>query len=130
MVTQPRVLIVDDNVHSTKILSLILQRKGYSVTTAKDGYEAIERVKKGFFHLTLVDIRMPGMDGLDTFRRIRQIRPQAAVVMMTAYAADGLIREAMREGACGVVYKPLDIPELLALIQGQRVKMTLGPSAE
>lgn len=101
-------------------MSLILERKGYDVTTAKDGPEAIEKVRKRPFDIIFMDIKMPLMDGVEAYKRIKKIRSEAVVIMMTAYAVEDLVAEALKEGAYGIVYKPLDIEKVAALIK--RVK--------
>ena len=110
------VLIVDDNVSLCRTLSFILGRKGYGATTAIDGSEAIERVRERPFDIIFMNIKMPVMDGVETYQRIKKITPGAAVVMMTAYAVEDLIQEALEEGAYACLYKPLDIEEALRLI--------------
>ena len=115
-----RILIVDDNASFRQSLSLILRCKGYSVITAGGGEEAIETVAQNSFRVTLMDVRMPRINGLEAFRRIREIRPKAVVMMMTAYAVEDLVQAALREGAWGVLYKPLDIEKVLALVERAR----------
>ena len=114
------ILIVDDNISLCKTMSFILKRKGYAVTTAQDGPEAIERVKENSFDVIFMDIKMPLMDGVETYKRIKQIRPDAIVMMMTAYAVEDLVQEALQEGAYGIVYKPLDIEKVIVLIEEAR----------
>ena len=114
------ILIADDNINFCKTMSFVLERKGYGVTTAKDGPEAIERVNERSFDVIFMDIKMPLMDGVQTYKRIKEIRPEAVVVMMTAYSVEDLIQEALREGAYGIIYKPLDIEKIVALIEGVR----------
>jgi CheY-like chemotaxis protein len=75
-----------------KTISLILRRKGYAVTTAKDGSEAIVRIKERPFDMVFVDIKMPLMDGVETYRRIKKIRPEAVVMMMTPYVVEDWCR--------------------------------------
>jgi two-component system response regulator HydG len=111
------ILIVDDNVSLCRTMALVLGRKGYAVTTAKDGRQAIERVKERPFDVIFMDIKMPLMDGVETYRRIREIRPEAAVMMMTAYAVEDLVQQALEEGAYGVIYKPLDVEKVVAVIE-------------
>ncbi len=112
------ILIVDDDVGMGETLSDIMEDKGYCTVIASDGYEAIQKVKEMDFDVILLDIRMPGMDGVETFKQIKSIQPATAVVMMTAYAVDGLVREALREGAHGVIRKPFDVERMLGLIEG------------
>ena len=109
------ILIVDDNTSLCKTMSFILGRKGCDVTIANDGFEAIQKVKEGNFDIIFMDIKMPQMDGVEAYRGIKKIR-SAVVVMMTAYAVDGLVEEALQEGAYGVIYKPLDMAEVFGLL--------------
>jgi len=116
------ILIVDDNISLAQSMSLILKHKGYIVTTAKDGPEAIERVKESPFDIIFMDIKMPFMDGVETHREIKKIRPDTTVVMMTAYAVEELVAQALKEGAYGIIYKPLDIEKVVSLIGKTREK--------
>jgi two-component system response regulator HydG len=120
MVQKASILIVDDNLSQCKTMSLILRHKGYAVATANDGPEAIQRVQESPFDIIFMDIKMPLMNGVETYRRIKEIRPEAVVMMMTAYAVEDLIQQALEEGAYGVVYKPLDIERLIAIIEEAR----------
>ena len=79
------VLVVDDNISLGRTMSFVLKRKGYEVITAKDGPEAIELVKERPFNIILMDIKMPILDGVETYRRIKKIRGDAIAIMMTAY---------------------------------------------
>jgi two-component system response regulator HydG len=112
-----RVLIVDDDEGMNKSMSLVLKRKGYDVETANNGPDAIEKVRFQPFDIIFMDIKMPVMDGVEAFEKIRMIRPDAVVMMMTAYAVEDLIQKALHEGAYGIIYKPLDIEKTLAAIE-------------
>ena len=114
------ILVADDNISLCKIMSFVLGRKGYAVNTAGDGPEAIEKVKERPFDMIFMDIKMPLMDGVETYRRIKQIRPEAAVMMMTAYAVEELVQEALEEGAYGIIYKPLDVEKVVEVIEEAR----------
>jgi two-component system response regulator HydG len=120
MEAKASILVVDDNVSLCKTMSFVLSRKGYSVATAKDGPEALERVKEKPFDMIFMDIKMPVMDGVETYKRIKGIRPGAAVMMMTAYAVEDLVQEALEEGAYGIIYKPLDMEKVITLVQEAR----------
>jgi CheY-like chemotaxis protein len=120
MEDKSRILIVDDNVSLGKTMSFVLGRKGYAVTTARDGPEAIERVRERPFDMIFMDIKLPFMDGVETYRRIKQIRPEAVVMMMTAYTVEDLVQQALEEGAYGILYKPLDIEKVIAVIEKAR----------
>jgi two-component system response regulator HydG len=114
------ILIADDNLSLCRTMSFTLKRKGYDVTTARDGMEAIEKVKEEDFDMIFMDIKMPLMDGVETYKRIKKRRPKAVVMMMTAYAVEELVQEALQEGAYGVIYKPLDIERVVSLIEQAR----------
>lgn len=111
------ILIVDDNISQCKTMAFILQRKGYDVTIAQDGPEAISHVKGNPFDIIFMDIKMPVMNGVEAYKRIKKIRPEAKVMMMTAYAVEDLVQEALQEGAYGIIYKPLDIEKVLGVIE-------------
>ena len=117
MVKQGEILVVDDQPGILETLSDILEAKGYGVATASDGFTAIRKAKEKKFDLILMDIKMPGINGVQTFREIKKIAPATAVVMMTAYAVEDLIREAIEEGAYTVVYKPFDTQKVIQTIE-------------
>ncbi|MHB8052281.1 MAG: response regulator [Methanoregula sp.] len=117
MTVPARILIVDDDESMNKTMSLVLKRKGYDVAISYNGPDAIEKVRSQPFDLIFMDIKMPVMDGVETFEKIKKIRPDAIVMMMTAYAVEDLIQKALREGAYGIIYKPLDIEKTLAAIE-------------
>jgi two-component system response regulator HydG len=111
------VLVVDDLKSIRLTLGGILEDEGYNVVLAEDGYKAIEAAKRTPFDLVFMDIKMPGINGVQTFREIKKINPEAVVVMMTAYSVEDLIREALEEGAYAVVYKPFDIEKIVSIIE-------------
>jgi len=111
------VLVVDDLKSIRLTLGGILEDEGYNVVLAEDGYQAIEMAKQTPFDLVFMDIKMPGINGVQTFREIKKINPQAVVIMMTAYSVEDLVREALEEGAYAVVYKPFDIEKIVSIIE-------------
>jgi two-component system response regulator HydG len=110
------VLVVDDLKSIRLTLGGILEDEGYNVVLAEDGYKAIEAAKRTPFDLVFMDIKMPGINGVQTFREIKKINPEAVVVMMTAYSVEGLVKQALVEGAYAVVYKPFDIDDIVSVI--------------
>ena len=112
-----KILVVDDLKSIRLTLSGILEDEGYKVAMAENGYQAIEAAKQTPFDLIFMDIKMPGINGVQTFREIKKVNPDAAVIMMTAYSVEDLVREALEEGAYAVVYKPFDIEEMLGMIR-------------
>jgi two-component system, NtrC family, response regulator HydG len=111
------ILIVDDDVDMTETLSDILTVSGINVEIANDGFKAIEKVKTKPFDLILMDIKMPIMDGVETYKKIKHIQPKVIVVMITAYALQDLIAVALKEGAYGIWYKPVEIQKIIELVE-------------
>jgi len=111
------ILVVDDLRSIRLNLGGILEDEGHNVVTVGNGYQAIEAVKKTHFDVVFMDIKMPGINGVQTFREIKNIDPKAAVIMMTAYSVEDLVREALEEGAYAILYKPFDIDKIIALIE-------------
>jgi DNA-binding NtrC family response regulator len=110
-------LIVDDNEEFCQNLRDIVELGSYEVLTAYNGCQALEMVKNNGFDVVMMDVRMPVMDGVTTFRKIKHIAPQLPVVMVTAFAMVQLVREALREGAFGFLKKPVDFGRLFWIIE-------------
>ena len=108
-------LIVDDDAGMRRSLRRIMKMRGYEVSLAESGREAIEWVRQHEPDGILMDIRMPGLNGVETYRQIRDICPESFVVFMTAYS--DLVDEARHEGAVQVLSKPLDIDAACSLIE-------------
>ena len=108
-----RLLIIDDEEHIRRMMRITLEAAGYSVGEAQDGPEGLSLYGDGSkWDGVVLDQRMPGMDGLETLKRIRDIKPEARVVMATAYASIELAVDAMKLGATDFVRKPLT-PDVL-----------------
>jgi two-component system response regulator HydG len=108
-----RILIVDDDQRMTRTLADILSLSGYTTVQAFSGPEALAKLRTQAFDCVLTDVRMPGMDGVEFHRQLRLTRPGLPVVLMTAYAADDIVRKGLDEGIVGVFDKPLNINLLL-----------------
>jgi len=100
------VLVVDDEGANRYSVSKTLQRVGYIVSEAANGEEALEIMGKQSFDVVLTDIRMPGLDGVELLRRIKEEAPDIIVILMTAYASLGTAVEALRLGAHDYLIKP------------------------
>jgi len=111
------ILIVDDDPGMAETLIFILETEGYLVTVAENGSTAIELVRQENFDLILMDVKLPGMNGVEAYKAIKRVKPNSKAVMITAYALENLIQEALREGALSIFHKPLDIPALLEFIR-------------
>lgn len=114
---QLAILVVDDNEDLLETFSLILKRRGFHVETAGDGIAAVDRYKEHAFDVTLMDIVMPEMNGVEAFRKIREMDPEASVILMTAYSEEELIQIAKTEGARKVINKPIRIDQLIDMIK-------------
>ncbi len=115
-----RILIVDDDQRMAKTLKDIFNVKGYEAEVAHSGREALKELAKGQFNCVLADIKMPEMNGVDFYKMLKKEQPDIPVVMMTAYSADKLVNEGLKEGAIAVLSKPLDIEALLSFFSALR----------
>jgi DNA-binding response OmpR family regulator len=115
MIHKP-ILIVDDEKNIRLTLSQVLETLGAEIDTAANGEEALMKLKGREFGLILLDIRMPGMDGIEILRRAREIRPDIRVIMITAYGTIDSAVEAMKLGAVDFLQKPFDPEEIRELV--------------
>lgn len=119
-----RLLIVDDETIVRESLQEWFQEEGFTVDIAQSGKEALEKLTTNTWDIYLLDIKMPGMDGLDLQRRIKEINPQGVIIIMTAYASVDTAVEAMKQGAYDYIVKPFD-PENLQLLIRNAVERKL-----
>ena len=129
-----RILIIDDEENIRRVSRLTLQAAGYEVGEASDGKRGLEIFGDGSgWDAVLLDQRMPGMDGLETLRHVKELNPNARVIMATAYASIELAVDAMKLGATDFVRKPMT-PEILrnavaaALVKPAASDATAPPS--
>lgn len=111
-----RILLVDDEVEFIANLSDRLKLRDYDVTLAYRGEEAIETVKKYLYDVVILDVSMPGIDGIDALKEIKAIRPLTEVIMLTGHATVEAAIEGMKRGAFDFLMKPAEIEELTAKI--------------
>src|SRR5215475_5274640 len=112
-----RILIADDEDSLRWVLEKGLRGAGYEVTSVKDGLAATRAVEAEAFDLVFLDVRMPGMDGLAALARMRELRPDAQVVVMTAHGTMETAIQAMQRGAYDYLAKPFDLDEVLLLAE-------------
>jgi DNA-binding NtrC family response regulator len=118
-----RILIVDDDDVSCRLFTEVLEGEGHEVHEAHTGEEALERLRGEPYDLLLVDVRMPGITGLEVTRTMRQEQPQLPIVVMTAFGSIETAVEAIHEGAFDYVSKPMNLDELKKIVSralGQR----------
>ena len=112
----PKIMIVDDDTDSRDTIQEILTGEGMDVIAAKDGFEAIQMASENLIDLILMDIWMPGMDGVEALSEIKDFLPDCTVVMMTGSASEDHIQYAMSKGAKACLTKPLTIQQLLKIV--------------
>jgi len=110
------ILVVDDQSSVRELLRAVLESQGHDVDDAADGEAAVERLRGGFHDLVIMDIRMPGLDGVQTLARMKELSPETGVVMMTAYASVETAVKAMKLGAFDYMTKPIDIEEVRSVV--------------
>ena len=110
------VLIVDDEIYIRTTLSFALEKMNLSVDTAASGAEALNKLAEKSYGLMLLDLRMPGIDGMEVLRRVPEIRPEVKVVIITAYGSVEAAVEAMKLGAVDFLQKPFDPEEVRKLV--------------
>jgi CheY-like chemotaxis protein len=111
-----RVFIVDDDRDFAASLALLIGGRGHEVELAHSGEEAIAKFREQRFDITFMDVKLPGKNGVESFMEIRQSNPSARVVMMTGYSVGQLLEQAVSQGAWRVLDKPLDILQVLNLL--------------
>jgi DNA-binding NtrC family response regulator len=110
------ILVADDNADLLATFAMIFKRRGFLVETAANGRSAVNKYKERRFDVALMDIVMPGMNGVEASRRIKEIHPEAAIILMTGYSDEALLKTARDEGDCYIVNKPVNIDRLIELI--------------
>ena len=113
MTTPVRILVVDDEQHVRNSLATWFREEGYDVSVAASGKEALATLTREGTNILLVDIKMPGMDGLELQHKVRELAPDATIIIMTAYASVETAVQALKEGAYDYIVKPFD-PEAVS----------------
>lgn len=114
---RPSVLVVDDDSGMVETLADILSSFRYEVTTARSAASAIRIVTEAHPDVVLMDLRMPGANGVEALRAMKALAPQMVVIIMTAFTRDDLVDEARRAAALAILPKPLDMKRVLALLE-------------
>jgi DNA-binding NtrC family response regulator len=115
--TKGRVVVIDDEVNAAAALEKLLQEDGYEVSAANDARTGLSLLEKIDAEIVLTDLRMPGMDGLELLTKVKQLRPETMVILMTAYGTVKTAVRAMKLGAEDYLAKPIDFEELEVILQ-------------
>lgn len=116
--SKKRILVCDDEEGVRESLNLILERD-YDVSFAANGIEAIEHVSKNVTDLLILDIKMPKMDGIETLKQIKKIKPKLKVIVATGYKSVETAAEAVKHGASDYIVKPFESKQVLEAIAKQ-----------
>jgi DNA-binding NtrC family response regulator len=117
MTAQERILIIDDEGEMRELLAKVLEKNGYQVTAAADGGHALDLLEKEPMDLVVTDVRMPGMDGMEALKAIKELNPDTGVIVMTAFGSIDQAVQAVKEGAHDYISKPFKIDEMLLTIR-------------
>jgi len=119
------ILVVDDEQSMRDFLAIMLKKEGHEVVTAMNGADAIKAVQSEIFDLVITDIKMPGTDGLEVLKTVKEISPETVVIMVTAFATAETAVEAMKLGAYDYIIKPFKVDELKLIINNSLEKRSL-----
>jgi DNA-binding NtrC family response regulator len=112
-----KILLVDDEVDFLDSVTPALARRGFAVGQATDGRKALALLEQQSFDVIVLDVKMPGLDGVETFRRIKQLRPEIPVIMLTGHGTIQQAFEISREGVVEYLTKPCDVEKLVRVAQ-------------
>jgi two-component system response regulator (stage 0 sporulation protein F) len=115
MEEQINILVVDDEEVMRSLFTDLFNERGFKVSVAKNGKEAIELVKGIFFHIVFLDVHMPVINGVQALRSIKEMSPKTSIVMMDSFP-DIFAEEALKEGAITCIHKPFDIQEVIKIV--------------
>ena len=116
MKTKQCILVIDDEEIVRKSLASWLTEDGYEVDTAPDGPSGLAKLQAKGYAVLLVDLKMPGMNGLEVLTKAREIQPEVSLIIMTAYATVDTAVQAMKQGAFDYLVKPFELEELSLMV--------------
>jgi nitrogen regulation protein NR(I) len=117
MTSHERILVVDDEEQMRDLLAKVLERKGYHVSVCGDGTEALASLEREPVDLVVTDVRMPGLNGMEALRAIKELNPEIVVIIMTAFGSIDQAVQAVKDGAYDYINKPFKIDEILLTIE-------------
>src|SRR5512134_739806 len=120
-----RILVVDDELSMREFLTILLEREGYRADEAENAEQALRMLEEGAYELVISDVNMPGLSGIELLERIKQLTPETAVLLITAYTTAEQAVEAMKLGAYDYIGKPFKVEEIKVLVRNALEKRQL-----
>jgi DNA-binding response OmpR family regulator len=112
-----RIMIIEDDEEMRSLLKDFFEEEGFETDSAGNGADALRKLSKDHFDLVITDIRMPGLTGLDILPRIRRLKPETPIIVMTGYGSDDVRRRSLERGATAYLEKPIPLSKLRTLIR-------------
>ncbi|MDA8244688.1 MAG: response regulator [Elusimicrobia bacterium] len=117
MTAKANILVVDDEPQIAELISYALTSNGYGISVAGDGETAVKLAAEGDFDLAIMDIQMPGMDGITALGELKKLDPEIEVIIATGHGTMGTAIQSLRKGAFDYLHKPFDVRELLGMVE-------------
>jgi CheY-like chemotaxis protein len=115
---KPRILVVDDDAAARNMLVRVLNLRGFTVDGAESGARALELARQHAYPVAVLDYKMPNMNGVELFEKLRQLRPEIEAIFLTGYPTVDTVYPAIVSGVQRVLAKPVDMDELIDVIHG------------
>ena len=113
-----RLIVIDDEEDLRDMLEFLLTREGFEVVTVDSGFAAVELARLRRFDVAITDMKMPGMNGIETLTALKQLDASMEVIIATGYASEQTAAECLKRGAYGYLRKPFELADLRALLEG------------
>jgi CheY-like chemotaxis protein len=114
---QARILVVDDEDDVRDMIAYALSSEGYAVSTTASGDDAVAAARSGAVELVICDIKMPGMDGVEITRRMKQVAPNLPIVIVTGFLSEDTLAACNAGGASAYLRKPFELAELICVVK-------------
>ena len=118
-------MIIEDDEEMRSLLKDFFEEEGFETESVSNGADALERLSKNHFDLVITDIRMPGLTRLDILPRMRRLKPETPIIVMTAYGSDDVRRRSLERGATAYLEKPIPLSKLRTLIREEVLRKQL-----
>ena len=119
------ILVVDDEPSIRITLAGILEDEGYNVVIAEDGYKGIAAAEKINFNIAFIDMKMPGISGIETLKKFKKISPNTIILLMTAFLDEDALNDATKLKVQRILYKPLDLDLILKILRENQAKASI-----